>query len=87
MASLSISPRRKFRFDLLSFFESSMPSSENSGGRITAAATTGPARQPLPASSHPASIKFLQGHDFRMDCQTFSAVFSQENCSFLSFPF
>jgi hypothetical protein len=27
-----------------------------SGGRITAAATTGPAKQPRPASSQPASI-------------------------------
>ena len=38
-----------------SFLLSLRPEMSNSGGRITAAATTGPARQPRPASSRPAS--------------------------------
>nr|WP_268969025.1 hypothetical protein [Tepidiphilus baoligensis] len=37
----------------LSFFESFKPDSEAPGGRITAAATTGPASGPRPASSTP----------------------------------
>jgi len=36
-------------------FESFKTGSAKLGGRITAAANTGPAKQPLPASSQPAS--------------------------------
>ena len=45
-----------FRFFSESCFESLSISLEKSSGSITAAAKTGPARHPLPASSHPASI-------------------------------
>jgi len=39
----------------VSFLESSRPSNSKSSGRMTAAATTGPAKGPLPASSTPAT--------------------------------
>src|SRR5690606_33044995 len=39
------------------FFESFKSGCEKLRGKITAAATTGPAKQPLPASSQPASTK------------------------------
>ncbi len=44
---------RKVRLQGGIFFESSRPSIKQ-GGRITAPATTGPARQPRPDSSMPA---------------------------------
>src|ERR1051325_2946398 len=51
--------RSSLRTFSFSFFESSRCLNNprlNVLGRITAAANTGPARQPRPASSHPASI-------------------------------
>jgi hypothetical protein len=47
-----------------SFFESFSNSFLNFFGKITAAAKTGPAKQPLPASSQPASNKFLCKQSF-----------------------
>jgi len=49
---------RLSRLSLLSIFESAKPSIGCCGSRITAAATTGPASGPRPASSIPA-IKFF----------------------------
>ena len=45
------------RFLAVNFFESSRPSSAQSSGKMTAAATTGPASGPRPASSTPATKK------------------------------
>ncbi len=66
MVSLSIIPTEHRAFEAaissksssrlwgVSFFESSSPSMNIPAGRITAAASTGPARGPRPASSTPA---------------------------------
>lgn len=45
--------KSSFLFFSVSFFESFTPSMSISFGRITAEATTGPAKGPLPASSTP----------------------------------
>ena len=58
IASLSIIGRRMSRFLRLICLESLRSGCVKSSGRITAAAYTGPARQPLPASSQPASTVF-----------------------------
>ena len=55
IASRSMTARNRSRFRSVICFESLSCGSWKSGGRITAAANTGPARQPRPASSHPAS--------------------------------
>ena len=55
-ASLMMMSLNKYLFFSESFFESFSEEFLNVGGSITAPATTGPAKQPLPASSHPASI-------------------------------
>jgi hypothetical protein len=47
------------RFMGVTFFESSSPSRLYELGRITAAATTGPANGPRPASSTPAIIAII----------------------------
>lgn len=62
--------RSSSRFFLLSCFESVRNGCLKSLGKITDAATTGPARQPLPASSQPASMsnEFEKG---AMICFTF----------------
>ena len=54
-ASRSITSRSRSRLRSVIRFESSSSGSLKSGGRITAAAKTGPARHPRPASSQPAS--------------------------------
>ena len=59
MASFSIISLNEVRSDSLICFESLSNSFLNVLGRITAEATTGPARHPLPASSHPTSNSFF----------------------------
>ena len=54
VASWRISAARRSRSSALSTLESSRPMRSNPSGKMTAAATTGPARQPRPASSAPA---------------------------------
>jgi len=54
-----ISLARLSRLSLLSIFESARPSIGCCGSRITAAATTGPAKGPRPASSMPAIKLFI----------------------------
>ena len=54
-ASRSMMARSESRRRSVSCFESLSSSLRKSGGKITAAAVTGPARHPRPASSHPAS--------------------------------
>ena len=54
-ATASNRAMRSFRRAGESFFESSRPSGIFRGSRITAAATTGPAHDPRPASSTPAT--------------------------------
>ncbi len=56
--TLSLSIRASYsrsRFAAVSFFESSNPSNTYPRGKITAAAETGPANGPRPASSTPAT--------------------------------
>lgn len=55
MASFSTTSRRWSRCPAVNFLESFKRGWKKSGGSMTAAVKTGPARQPLPASSHPAS--------------------------------
>ena len=55
-ASDSTTNRSSFLLFSFSFFESFSHLFLKSLGRITEAATTGPARHPLPASSQPASL-------------------------------
>ena len=59
IASFSIKGRSSYRCFSVSFFESFNVSHVKSDGKMTAAAYTAPARQPRPASSHPASTTFL----------------------------
>src|SRR5512135_717780 len=47
-----------------SFLESRIPGWEYPGGKMTAAATTGPARGPLPASSTPAGAEYPRPRAF-----------------------
>ena len=63
MASFSITGRSFSLSPADIFFESSRSGWRKSGGRITAAANTGPASGPLPASSQPASTtpSFMNG--------------------------
>lgn len=56
-ASRSMMGRNLSRCRSVSFLLSLSMSHLKSGGSITAAAVTGPARHPRPASSHPASIR------------------------------
>ena len=53
-ASVRISPARRSRSSAFSTLESSSPMRSKPSAKMTAPATTGPARQPLPASSVPA---------------------------------
>ena len=55
-ASFSITVRSASLCDLFNCLESFKKGWEKSLAKITAAATTGPAKQPRPASSHPTSI-------------------------------
>ena len=57
IASRSMTGRSLYRFFSLNCLLSFKSSFLKSSGRITAAANTAPAKQPLPASSHPASIR------------------------------
>ena len=54
---------RASRFFSVSFFESFRPSIRQSGGRITAAAYTGPISGPAPASSTPQTVSQPCAHD------------------------
>ncbi len=58
IASFSITGRKAYRFFSLNCLLSFKSSFLKSGGKITAAANTDPAKHPRPASSHPASIRF-----------------------------
>ena len=62
MASRSIRSRIRSRLEADKALESQSHLSLNPRGKITAAAQTGPARQPRPASSAPASIPSPSRH-------------------------
>jgi len=64
-----ISSYKSRRLAAVSFLLSSRPEGHHVGGRTTAAATTGPAQQPRPASSTPAS-RHSPGPDFSWSNRT-----------------
>ena len=64
-ASFSMKGRNASRTDSVNCLESLSWGHTKPGGRITAAATTGPARQPRPASSHPHSYTNTEKLPFR----------------------
>ena len=55
-------PYRASRFFSVSFLESLRPGMSSSRGRMTAAAYTGPARGPAPASSTPQMVSYPAAH-------------------------
>src|ERR1035437_9968912 len=67
-ARISRSNRR--RSSGFSIFESRSPRGSQSGGRITAAAATGPARQPRPTSSIPATWRKPRDHRIRSSAKS-----------------
>ena len=69
---------KKFRCLALSFFESAKPGLGSKSSKITAAAKTGPASGPLPASSTPATK--VGASQFKGDCLTSKDFFNGMCC-------
>ena len=78
MAARSMIGFKKSRLASESIFESFRMVFSNSSGKITAAAVTGPARQPRPASSVPHSRGFKEKESLSFNLKKFQQIYNNK---------